>query len=180
MAFTVLLIAVAALFISIRGFHEDIFPADAAVVLGNQVYEDGTCSPRLAGRLERAISLYGQGVCGKIIVSGGVGQSGFDEAVAMRDYLLSRDVSSGDIIVDSNGVNTRATAQFTARYMREKSLGSVIAVSQFYHIPRSVLAFRKEGVPRVGSAFARYFERSDIFSTLREVPAYLAYAAGIR
>lgn len=176
----VLLVIVAAVFISVLGLREDVFPADIAVVLGNEVYADGTCSPRLAGRLERAVSLYELGLCNKVIVSGGVGLSGFDEAVAMRNYLVSRDVASEDIVVDSSGVNTRSTAQFTARYMKDHGLGSAIAVSQFFHIPRTVRAFEAAGVPRVGAAFARYFEWGDILSTFREVPAYLAYALGMK
>ncbi len=168
------------LLISFLGFRENIFPADVAVVLGNEVYADGTCSPRLVGRLERAVDLYRAGDCKKIIVSGGVGLSGFDEGVGMRNYLLSQRVPRGDIVVDSHGVNTRATARFTARYMREHGLGSAIAVSQFFHIPRTVMAFRAEGVPRVGAAYARYFEWGDVLSTLREVPAYLAYAIGLK
>lgn len=178
--FAVLFVLVAAVFIAVLGLREDVFPADIAVVLGNEVYADGTCSPRLAGRLERAVSLYELGLCDKVVVSGGVGSSGFDEAVAMRNYLVSRDVASEDIVVDSSGVNTRATARFTARHMRERGLGSAIAVSQFFHLPRAVRAFEAEGVSRVGSAFARYFEWGDLLSALREVPAYLAYAMRVK
>lgn len=174
------LLVAPALLLSLLGLRENVFPADVAVVLGNEVYADGTCSPRLAGRLERAVDLYEAGECGKIVVSGGVGLSGFDEGVGMRNYLLSRGVPGGDVVVDSNGVNTRATAQFTARYMKEHGLGSAIAVSQFFHIPRAVMAFRAEGVPRVGAAYARYFEWRDVLSTLREVPAYLVYAMGMK
>lgn len=175
-----LLPVLAALAISICGLLENVFVSDVAVVLGNEVYADGTCSPRLIGRLDRAVSLYREGLCDTIIVSGGVGLSGFDEATGMRDYLLTQGVPETDIVLDSQGVNTRATARFTAAYLRENGLEKAIAVSQFFHMPRSVKAFRKEGVPKVGSAYARYWELRDIFSTLREVPAYFAYAIGVK
>lgn len=169
-----------ALAISFRGFKEDIFPADIAVVLGNEVDARGTPAPRLAGRLDRAADLYREQLCKKIIVSGGVGKSGFDESVGMRQYLISKGIPPDDIIADGLGVNTRATANFTVRYMRENGLDSVIAVTQFFHVPRSVMTLKSYGIDRVGSAYARYFESGDIFSTLREVPAVFAYSLGLK
>ena len=166
--------------ISFRGLKEDIFPADLAVVLGNEVYADGTPAPRLAGRLDRAVDLYNGGFCKKIVVSGGVGKSGFDESVGMQRYLIAKGIPSDDIVADGLGVNTRATADFTVRYMRENGLDSVIAVTQFFHVPRSVMTLKSYGIERVGSAYARYFEPRDVLSTLREVPAVFAYSLGLK
>ncbi len=169
-----------ALAISFRGLREDVWSADIAVVLGNEVYADGTPAPRLAGRLDRAVHLYREGLCKKIVVSGGVGKSGFDESVGMQRYLVAQGIPSDDIVVDGLGVNTRATANFTVRYMRENGLNSVIAVTQFFHVPRSVMTLKSYGIDRVGSAYARYFEPRDIFSTFREVPAVFAYSLGLK
>ncbi len=169
-----------ALAISFRGLREDVWPANLAVVLGNEVDADGIPAPRLAGRLDRAVDLYREGLCEKIVVSGGVGKSGFDESVGMRRYLLARGIPSDDVIADGRGVNTRATADFTVRYMRENGFESVIAVTQFFHVPRSVMTLKSYGIDRVGSAYARYFELGDVFSTFREVPAVFAYSLGLK
>ena len=164
----------------LNGLHEDIFPADLAVVLGNEVYRDGRCSPRLAARLERAVTLHRKGLVREIAVSGGVGKSGYDEATAMRDYLLAAGIPPGDIIVDSGGHNTRLTAKFTAAFMRARGYQKVIVVSQYFHLPRARLALLQEGAPLVGTAGADYFEWRDFYSVPRELPGLLAYWAGLR
>ena len=176
----VAMIVLPAAAVSLRGLKEDVFHADVALVLGNKVYADGTVAPRLAGRLDQALVLYNAGMCDRIIVSGGVGASGFDEAIAMKNYLAERGVPPSAILTDSDGVNTRASADFTVRYLRENGLDSVLVVTQFFHIPRAVATLKSYGIPRVGSSYARYFEIRDIYSTLREVPALFAYSLGIK
>lgn len=169
-----------AVFLAINGINDKVFKADVAVVLGNQVYRSGKLSPRLAGRVDRAVKLYKEGWCKKIIVSGGTGKNGVNEAEAMRKYVLGKGVPTQDIVVDPNGVNTRATAVFTAGYLRSNNMVSAIAVSQFYHLPRTRLAFKAEGVPLIGTAHADYFESRDFFSLAREVPAYFFYWSGLK
>lgn len=175
-----LVVTAAAALLSISGLRERVFPADLAVVLGNEVYRSGRPAPRLAARLDRAVELYRQGLVKTVIVSGSVGKSGVDEAMAMREYLLQAGVPSGAIVADSSGADTRRTAIFTAAYMKEHSQSSAIAVSQFFHLPRTRLALGQEGVPQVGSASADYYELRDIYSTLRELPGYLAYWARLK
>ena len=53
-----------------------------AIVLGNKVHLSGEPSQRLQARLSRALLLYQRGMTVKqIIVSGGVGKEGHDEAL---------------------------------------------------------------------------------------------------
>lgn len=163
-----------------QGMRDVVFSADAAVVLGNEVYKNGQCSPRLAARLDAAVKLYNEKWVPRIIVSGGVGKSEVDEATAMQAYLIRRGVPESAIIVDSSGVNTRATAEFTAKYFAENNLHSVIGVSQFFHLPRVVLALKMSGIKVVGSCHAEYFEARDVYSVVREIPAYLAYWSHVK
>lgn len=149
--------------------------ADVAVVLGNEVYRDGTPSPRLAARLDRAVALFREKQCGIIIVSGGKGASGQDEALAMGRYLVRRGVPERKVIHDSGGVNTWETARFVSNYLRRYRMESVIVVSQYFHIARSELALRFMGVQAVGGASPLYFEWRDLYSALRELPAIAWY-----
>jgi len=80
--------------------------ADAAVVPGNQVFPTGVPSLRLAARLEKALKLYRDGICPVIIVSGGIGKEGVDEAKAMASWLFQRGVPRRAVVIDSSGVNT--------------------------------------------------------------------------
>lgn len=116
------------------GLHDEIRPADVALVLGNTVNPDGTPSDRLAARLDRSLELFQQGTFPLIIVSGAVGKEGHDEATVMRDYLTARGVPSSQIIVDSAGNTTFASAKNTAVIMRQKRLKSVLVISQYFHV----------------------------------------------
>jgi vancomycin permeability regulator SanA len=174
------LFVVAAGLIAVSGLRDDIRPADVAVVLGNEVRADGTPHPRLAARLDAALALYEGGVVKNVIVSGGIGLSGFDEAAVMKSYLAGRGIPADRIVADSLGVTTAATATNTATILREKRWSSVVVVSQYFHVPRCRLAMRRVGIAPVYSAHARYFELRDLYSTAREVVGYPAYLLGAR
>lgn len=161
--------------IALKGFSDTYSVADVAVVLGNHVYANGTPSPRLASRLDKAAYLYKKGFVPLIIVSGGRGMNKREEAPAMKQYLVDQGIPAGDIVEDPNGVDTRQTAVFTAAFLKKNGLKSAIAVSQYFHLPRCELAFEMEGVPEVGTAHADYREWREIYSLLREIPGYLAY-----
>lgn len=160
--------------LAIEGLTDEVRPSDTAVVLGNQVHPDGTPSARLAGRLDRALALYRDGDARSIIVSGGVGREGVPEGDAMKLYLVERGVPASAVIVDNAGANTWATARNAAAIMQTHRMTSAIVVSQHFHIARTKLAFRKHGF-LVGGAHARFFELRDLYSTAREVPAYVKY-----
>ncbi len=157
------------------GGRENLIEAEVAVVLGNQVYRNGQPAPRLAARLDRSLELYRAGRLKTIIVSGGRGRSRVDEARAMAAYLQARGVPRRAIVVDSQGVNTWQAALFTAEYLKKHNLDGVIVVSQAFHIPRSVMALRAAGCPRVGQAAPSYWEARDVYSILREIPANIVY-----
>lgn len=157
------------------GLQENIFVADAAVIPGNQVFPNGVPSPRLTARLEKAVTLYRAGICPILIVSGGIGKEGIDEAMAMASWLFKRGVPEHDVVIDSSGVNTAATARFASRWLLENKSSSIIVVSQFFHLPRTMLAIKKQGIASVGAAYADYHEWRDIFSIFREVPALILY-----
>jgi len=157
------------------GFHDQLGKADVGMVPGNAVDRWGTPSHRLRARLDRAAELYREGYFPKIIVSGGTGGAGFPEGTAMRTYLMKIGVPEGAIIVDNLGHDTYASAVNTKKILQEQGLRSVLVVSQYYHMSRCRLALSKVGVEKVYSAHAHYFEERDVFSTLRELPAYLKY-----
>jgi len=166
----------AAAAIAVDGLTSEARPADVIVVLGNEVYADGTPSPRLAARLDTAAALYRDGRAEHIIVSGGIGTSGSNEAKAMRDYLVDSGLVASEVIVDSEGLTTGATAKNSAAIMNERQWRSVIVVSQYFHLSRTKLAFSRNGIDDVSAAPANYYERRDAYSLAREVVAYGKYA----
>jgi uncharacterized SAM-binding protein YcdF (DUF218 family) len=165
----------AATLIVADGLTDDIHAADVAIVPGNTVEKDGRPSARLSARLDQTVALYRQGLFPDVIVSGGVGSEGFDEAEVMKRYLVERGVPEGHIHVDSGGATTHLTARNASRMMRENGWRSAMVVTQYFHVPRMGLALKRSGVTPVFSAHARYFELRDVYSIAREVVGYGAY-----
>jgi vancomycin permeability regulator SanA len=161
--------------ISADGLRDDLRPTDVGIVLGSKVELTGQPSARLKARLERGAALYRDGVLRRLIVSGGTGIEGYDEAAVMRDYLLARGIPAAAILVDSGGVTTEASARNCAALMATHGFRSVTIITQYFHIPRTRLALRRHGVSATGSAHAEFAEWRDLYSIAREVAALPAY-----
>ena len=101
-----ILYSLSALTLAIIGLHEDYQPSDAGVVFGNKVEPSGEPSPSLASRLDKTIKLYRLGYFPAVIVSGGMGKEGWDEAQVMADYLANQGIPRSAILVDHAGNNT--------------------------------------------------------------------------
>lgn len=154
--------------------------ADLAIVLGNHVDADGTPCARLAARLDRARTLYEAGLCKAILVSGGRGKNGVDEACAMESWLARRGVPEEHIYTDFDGIDSRHTAENAVNIMAEHQLQSAIVVTQYWHIARTVLACRQAGIATVSSAWPRFNEARDLYSIVREMVALPAYVLRLK
>jgi len=161
--------------IALSGLDDKSLKADLIVVPGNTVEANGVPSPRLKARIDAALDLFRKRMAPAIFVSGGVGKEGYDEAKVMAQYLRDKGVPPQAIIIDSEGINTAATAKNAARYMKIHHLQSALAVTQYFHVPRTVFVLKASGVCRVGSVHADYNELRDIYSLAREVAAYGVY-----
>ncbi len=168
----------AAIALSASGLSDHVQAADAVIVPGNTVYPDGRLSNRLKGRLDAALSIYHAGHCKVIFVSGATGAERVDESEAMKAYLVQQGVPPDRIIQDSQGFNTEATARNAAVAMRQRGYSTVLAVSQFFHVPRLRRLLADQGLTVVGSSHGRYFELRDVYSLFREVAAMSLLVVG--
>ena len=159
----------------IDGLTDKVGKSDVAIVPGNTVYPDGTLSRRLAARVDQARWLYQQGRVKAVIVSGGTGVEGQDEARRMKARLVDHGMPDSAVIVDSAGVTTTATARNSAAIMRAHGFKTAAVVTQYFHVPRTTLALRKAGVTVNQTSHARYFEWRDLYSIAREVVGYASY-----
>lgn len=162
-------------FIIIDGLKDELEPVDAAVVLGNKVELNGQPSERLRARLDKAVELYEKGYFPLIIVSGGLGNEGYDEATVMKAYLVDRGIPDDRIIEDHDGYNSQMTAQNANKIMKQSNLDSAMIITQYFHVSRTKLAFRKMNIGEVYAAHANFFEFRDLYSIVREFPAYYKY-----
>ena len=166
--------------ICVIGMKEDTPRSDAAVVLGSKVEDDGTPSVHLRIRLERAVELYKAGTVPVIIVSGGPGVPGYPEPLVMRNYLIAHGVPEQAIVLDPTGINTAATARNAVPLMAEHHIDSVIIVTEYFHTPRTRLAFAQQGIQHVHYAPAGYPLPRDLLAIARETVGLPLYWLGMR
>jgi vancomycin permeability regulator SanA len=155
-------------------------PADAAVVFGARVYATGRPSPLLADRIATGVELYRAGLVATLVMSGGDGADGFNEALVMRDEAVAAGVEPAAILVDEAGNTTEATVDNTLGLLAARGWGSIpprlIAVSQAYHLPRIQLAYANGGIDvlTVPAGDPEPIREMPLLA-LREVPAFWAY-----
>ena len=166
------------IYMTIDGLSGYSGSADMAVVLGNRVDADGSLSPVLQGRVDRALDLYRQGKVTRIMVSGGMGlQAGhYPEGKAMKEYLAAHGVPADRIIEDNHGENTYLTAKDLLPVADSLNIHSVIAVSSFYHLTRTKYIIRKEGFRGAvhGDASQAFFW-NDLVGIPRDAVAFYKY-----
>ncbi len=152
--------------------------ADVVVVFGAQVHADGRASTSLRDRMDTGVQLYKDGAVEYVIVSGGVGESGYNEALVMRDMAVEAGVPEEAVIIDSNGVSTNATVADTVPFFGEDGRRRILAVSQYYHLPRIKLAYQRAGwnVLTVPAGTSTPIPQTPTF-VAREIPAFWVYYA---
>lgn len=154
-------------------------PADAAIILGARVYASGRPSPLLWDRLRTGIELYRDGLVPRLVMSGGDGSDGFNEARVMAQTAIDAGVPAGAVLVDPEGNSTELTVTNSLALLAEVGVAPgapVIVVSQAYHLPRVQLAFSDAGVDvlTVPAPEAQPIVELPLFIA-REVPAFWSY-----
>ncbi|MBX3389685.1 MAG: YdcF family protein [Phycisphaeraceae bacterium] len=155
-------------------------PADAAVVFGAKVYADGRVSDVVADRVRTACHLYKQRLVHAIVFSGGPGEGATSEPQAMRALAITEGVPSSACVLDESGLNTRASLKNVQALAAERGWTSLLAVSDFYHLPRIKMLSDREGLEMITVPARQGQPRSGTpFWICRETAAWWAYAFGI-
>lgn len=149
-------------------------PADVAVVFGARVYADGRLSDAVGDRVATAAELYREGWVRELVMSGGPGDGAIHETTAMKVAAVRAGVPASAIRCDVQGLSTAATVNNTAPAFTGQR---ILAVSEYYHLPRIKLAYARAGLDVFTvPADARNWRRAwDLRSVLREVPAFWLY-----
>lgn len=126
-------------------------PADAIVVMGAAQY-DGRPSRQLAARLDHAVTLYTAGVAPVVVVTGG-NQPGdrFTEAGTSAQYLVDHGVPASAIVQEDEGRTTYQSLRSVADLLAERSVRSVVIVTDPYHALRARLIANEVGLVAVTS-----------------------------
>jgi uncharacterized SAM-binding protein YcdF (DUF218 family) len=124
----------------------EVRSADCIVVLGGGVDQKGFLTPIASQRLLRGIEIYFEGRAKTILFSGGVAaENGVAEAAVMAREARKLNVPAHAILIE--GVSTRTAEEATEiRKMADaRQWKSVILVTSYIHMKRSVMAFEHVG-----------------------------------
>lgn len=165
------------------GYTDYTRPADVAIVFGARAFKSGNLSNSLKERVNRSIELYDEGLVPTLLFTGGIDADGVNEPEKMRDYAINKGVNPADILIDDGGNDTDLSVNNTVPMLKELEAERIIAVSQFYHLPRIKMAYRGK---HVNVLTVPALEETNIPQTpyymLRETAAFWAYwlRSGVR
>ena len=125
----------------------DLGNVDCIVVLGAGLKPDGSPSNILRERISCGAELYLAGASERILVSGDHSRENYDEANAMKDYMISRGIAANVVFTDHAGVDTYDTF-----YRAKEIFGAerIIIVTQDFHLPRAIFIARALGLDAYG------------------------------
>lgn len=121
--------------------------AQAILVPGAAIYEDGSLSPIFTDRVAMAITLYKAGKASRILVSGDNSTDTYNEVNPARLYLIENGVLDAAIYLDHAGFDTYST-MYRARDIF--GVTSVVIATQAFHLPRAVFLARSLGIEAYG------------------------------
>ncbi len=162
-------------FVAVIGLKDNGQSADLGLILGSKVNEDGSLSESLEQRLKCALNLYNKKRIKYILVSGGLGKEGFYEGTKMKDFLIENGIPSKIIFVDNKGINTLASVKNTLALQKKLKFKSIMIISQYFHLMRAKMLFKKYGFHNISTSSPKYFEIRDFYSLPREFIAYYYY-----
>lgn len=140
---------------------------DFIIILGAGLLNGNEVSPLLASRIDRAIDFYQAQInSGQkhplIICSGGQGgDEKIPEGVAMRNYVLQKDINPDDVVAEDKSVNTIQNFLFSKKIVDRYKLNpnNGIFVSNNYHIYRAADYAKNAGmkISGIGSKTSGFF-----------------------
>ena len=165
----------------IRDFaaRDEARAADVIIVLGAAQY-NGRPSPVLKARLDHAFDLYTHGLARAIITTGSYGPDpNFSEAEVGRKYLVQRGVQVADIITEQGSGTTSDSIRAAVGLLKAKSWGTVLVVSDGFHLFRVKKMFADNGIvaytsPAPNSPIEMAASQR-FWHSLREVVLFSAY-----
>ena len=148
--------------------HVPKFDKDFIIINGCQIRKDGTLTPLLQGRVDRAIwfakkqkERYGRPIV--FVPSGGKGSDEIlSEAEAMKRYMLEQGISERDILAETKSTTTDENFKYSYELIRKyhgSDYFNVAFSTTNYHVFRSGLLASKHGIriEGIGSKTKRYY-----------------------
>ena len=158
-------ILIATIIIAFKSIHKKIaYDKDYVVILGCQIKKDGTLTPLLKGRVDRAIKFRNEQLekNGKDLIFVPTGGKGSDEIIseasAMKNYLIKEGILKNNILVEDKAKNTDENIKFSNKLINNKN-AKIIFSTNNYHVFRAGLLATNQGLKweGIGSKTKAYF-----------------------
>lgn len=164
-----------------RSARDESRPADVILILGSAVWPNEQPSPSLRARTQRAIELYQDGYAPHLLLSGGLGRYGPEEAEVMRRLATAAGIPEEALILDKEAHSTRESIEKAREISQQEGWATVIIVSDPFHMQRSLLMARDAGIMAFGAPAldspTYTLPARRLFYTSREVVALWWYLA---
>ena len=158
---------IATLYCNIRAArHIPTFDQDFIIILGSKIREDGSLTPLLQARVDKAIDFGNkqyEATKKKIVYvpSGGQGKDEVTaEAEAIKKYLMSKGIKENQIMIEDKSKNTIENMKFSKNKIEEVNKDAKISFSTTnYHVFRSGVIANAQGLDceGMGSKTKWYF-----------------------
>jgi uncharacterized SAM-binding protein YcdF (DUF218 family) len=139
---------------------------DVIVVLGAALTPEGELGAALAERVRFGVAAWHEGAAARLMMTG------IYEAHKMKARAIELGVDGDAILVEPTARTTRENALRCAALMREHGLATALVVTQRYHRPRAVAAFRRAGIAATALRFSNRLHPKQV---AREVVALAFY-----
>lgn len=159
--------------------HIPNYDKDFVIILGSKINADGTLTPLLKGRVDKAIN-FGKNqyeIANKKIMYVPSGGKGVDEVMseanAMKKYLIQNGIDKDSIITEDKAVNTMQNMEFSKNVIDKiKKNANIIFSTNNYHVFRSGVIASNLGIncEGIGSMTKWYFHTNAL---IREFVANL-------
>ena len=134
----------------IAALYEPAMDKDFIIILGCGIRKDGTPTPLLAGRINRALDFYRRqleatGKAAVLVPSGGQGPDEvISESLCMRNYLVEQGVPQEHILMEDRSANTYENMKFSKELIQAvRPDGKVAFSTTNYHVFRSGMMGRR-------------------------------------
>lgn len=146
--------------------HIPKFDKDYIIILGCKIKEEGTLTPLLQSRVDKAIefSKYQKEKNNKDIIfiaSGGKGNDEIiSEAKAIENYLLEQGIKKEKILIEDQSTNTYENIKFSNEKIKKQKKDAKIAFSTTnYHVFRAGIIAKKQNleIEGIGAKTKSYY-----------------------
>ena len=117
--------------------NTELSAGDAIIVLGSQVYADGSLSPNLTFRVQKALEAWQLRPRTVVVCGGQGGDEPVPEGDAMKAWLTERGVPEEMILVDNTSGDTRQNMKNAMALLNGEATEVLIVTSDF-HLPRAL------------------------------------------